>query len=761
MRKILKCFFAIFCLISLNSCLWISNAEWLKLKNNIGAEVNYGIVKEYYSHKLFPVTSNSRSVVSPKKLFVKAGDQLFVTVKGAIFLSSREKSNIIYTHEKNGQNFGYVERNSQILMQIPLESEIQYRPRNLLSMQLQDYVLSSSNNNVTLINQRVRDELSDRNIMCISSGFKFAYQSLQDTYGQNSASTSDFTCPIDFFDPQNCCVYGGYGLEIQIAGNIIDLPQSLYENFPMKQKSSAESKIFYSAKGGKATSLPYLPAKNLYAIEFTTPISGDINIRLADKFRGFVGNFDVKLSINGSRTEIADKVNDSYVELIVEDANGQNVESHNISKKNSSIKISKDGEVKLAFRENTDYFDNVGFYDVQITKTSNFSGFIADSLGYVIDPIFREVDKATEMIYDNLSASSFLNKIVRILLVLYVMSFGMMHLLGMVQRTNSEVVIRVIKIAVMLTLISEGSWNFFNQHLFSIFKDGGAWLLSAVVGLETSTGDISAFDYQRDTGEYFRFVDAGLLQFFHGDNIMKISSFLWIFPVGWLVIYVMFYGLLMFFFVSIEAIIAFMLGFIGLSFLISLAPIFFCMMLFSQTRQMFESWYNYSFALTLQPVLLISFIIFINGLLFIIYESILSFQVDWGVVFSFPIGLVNMDFYGYVTKGATLSNNFFVKHLEMMFVDQFTGILPKVLVYYLLIGILKKSGDVIADISGFLTNTRFGSVALMGKGSASDNIVQKALGTIGQDADSRSRVNHQGNRQSAINRNTTDRLGGE
>lgn len=233
--------------------------------------------------------------------------------------------------------------------------------------------------------------------------------------------------------------------------------------------------------------------------------------------------------------------------------------------------------------------------------SSKFSSVIYNEL---VKPLRDKYNKLTKIIYSKLITNTMLQKIARTCLVLYVIIYALMFLAGATQISAYDIVIRVIKIAIVLTLFSPTSWNFFNDNLFNVFINGADYLIASAVGVSSSVGNVFAFidpifDKYTNT-QFWSLLAIQLLQVQNGLAFFAVMTL---------------YALLLYFRSILEIIISYCLAFLGLAVLVSLAPFFITLILFERTRGMFDNWISYLFYYMMQPTILLVFFLLIDQLM--------------------------------------------------------------------------------------------------------------------------------------------------
>lgn len=263
---------------------------------------------------------------------------------------------------------------------------------------------------------------------------------------------------------------------------------------------------------------------------------------------------------------------------------------------------SQSGEVYI--RPKPNLFDDVSG-TVQITASAFaynpvFSNYIKL---YVVDPMLEKFSEASELMFKNAASSSFFQNLIKVSLTIYVALYGLFFMLGATQIKHSDLVARVIKIAILYALLREDSWKFFNSYFFTLFRDGSDELISKVLGLS-------------EGNNFFYFIDEAMGRFFNSQTWLAIMAMIVQFGVGWfLVALILIIGMIMFLLVMADVIIGFLLSYFAIALLIAMAPLFLVFMLFSQTRAMFTQWMKLLFGFMLKPVILIAIIAILHTLI--------------------------------------------------------------------------------------------------------------------------------------------------
>ena len=100
------------------------------------------------------------------------------------------------------------------------------------------------------------------------------------------------------------------------------------------------------------------------------------------------------------------------------------------------------------------------------TSTANFEGFKGKIKGAAIT-IFKNMTCYKGLGGEGNCTNFF--TYIKAILILYIMTFGMMFLLGMVKISQTDLVIRVIKIAFVSGLMNDSTFEFFNTYGYKLF----------------------------------------------------------------------------------------------------------------------------------------------------------------------------------------------------------------------------------------------------------------------------------------------------
>ncbi|MBQ4874981.1 MAG: type IV secretion system protein [Rickettsiaceae bacterium H1] len=248
------------------------------------------------------------------------------------------------------------------------------------------------------------------------------------------------------------------------------------------------------------------------------------------------------------------------------------------------------------------YWDNAGGYAINFVKGAK----LADNRE-ILENIRKEVitiliDEGAKKLFKKITGDNVYIDFVKALLVLYIAFTGIVYMFGMVQQPYSDVLIRIIKIAIIMQLISPYSWEFFYNNLAIIFVEGIAQLIMII-------NSHSGVEFNPDAP--FAVFDRMLDIFFSGVVWgKKMRAFIWTYPpvLTCLVLLVIILIIISYVFVMVYACIIYLTSMIGIAVLISLIPILFLTLLFSKLPNTFENWLKQAMSFAFQSIMIFTLV---------------------------------------------------------------------------------------------------------------------------------------------------------
>lgn len=255
-------------------------------------------------------------------------------------------------------------------------------------------------------------------------------------------------------------------------------------------------------------------------------------------------------------------------------------------------------------------------------------GILTEISGFIKDV----TETATESVF-----SAFINNpdyqfAVGAVLTLYVAIFGAMFTMGIVQATFGQVLMRLLKFALITALLVEG-WGFFNDIVVRFFNDGTDELICAVMNIAAGQS-ANASNCMLSTGEIAPFyrIDRVATFLIHPDTIVAImgSATSGVYSFG--MTGLMLLAFLGFIKLLVDALQTYAIAFVVRSMLLGLAPIFFIFLLFERTKNLFTGWINLLVSFSLNPILLFTFLSFMIVMIQSATYNMMNVQLCWASV---------------------------------------------------------------------------------------------------------------------------------
>ena len=246
------------------------------------------------------------------------------------------------------------------------------------------------------------------------------------------------------------------------------------------------------------------------------------------------------------------------------------------------------------------YSDNSGQYIVTIKsgfKDYN-TNFLDNLVNDITDIIFGDrtstkninafEDRSSALVpklYNRIIKNPNFKAVVRILCILSVMILSINFMIGTSRISSVELVSQTAKISAIAMLLStDQSWRFFNDYLFTFFIEGSSFLKDLVMSKSTSHSIITLI--------------------FSVNTVMKLFALCFTSLLGPIYVLIYLFALCFFAFSIFNTYIAYIISIMVLGLIIIMGPIFISMILFKQTRYLFDNWIKQMMYYALQPMFL-------------------------------------------------------------------------------------------------------------------------------------------------------------
>ncbi|WP_339046462.1 type IV secretion system protein [Candidatus Mesenet endosymbiont of Agriotes lineatus] len=294
------------------------------------------------------------------------------------------------------------------------------------------------------------------------------------------------------------------------------------------------------------------------------------------------------------------------------------------------FEIKGTGDVYYGVRDNGDgYENNIGYFEtltfvekdvpetiswlVNRTKKYIFKAFYGPSFD-VNNPNNNLSGGAVGIVYEGIIKNSSFISLTKVTLLLYVTLYSLFYLLGMFRASQAEMASLIVKISIIIILIGPNSWIFFNTYLFPLFTKAPIELINIMTGQQSSNTD-------------FKFLDLSLYRFALPQTWLQILSLLFTGPVGWIAVFLIFWGLIMLIGCLFEAVMLYFISIIMVALLLSMAPMFIICILFQRTKAIFDSWIKLLAQVAMQPVVVFASIAMLNQAMTGVLYGLFNFDI--------------------------------------------------------------------------------------------------------------------------------------
>lgn len=292
----------------------------------------------------------------------------------------------------------------------------------------------------------------------------------------------------------------------------------------------------------------------------------------------------------------------------------------------------------------SNYEDNDGGYTITVLSgVAGKKGLIQQ----VIEDFTKVMHDVTERIYKGLTGNLGFITMVRAFLLAYVALSGVLFMMGMLRMHISELIIRLFKLGIVATLISETSWEFFNTYLFSFFTVGAQSIATLITKAAfTYSEEFSATNSDvYGANQYILPEDIHAVSVF--DNVLNMLISPSIHKKIWAMLFYKYYFVyLLFMYVCIaililaiiRSVMLYVVSVMLVALLLVISPIFLIMTLFQMTKQLFDDWLKQLLSNALLLIVVSVAMAIMVNLILNQLEKILYYKVCWEVIWSLKLG---------------------------------------------------------------------------------------------------------------------------
>ena len=427
----------------------------------------------------------------------------------------------------------------------------------------------------------------------------------------------------------------------------------------------------------------------------------------------------------------------STVDSIIADANGK-----------GSITAPSNGEGGyLWLKINNapdDYQDSFGQYTVSFLSSVSHGAFFDNVLNPLFEGLKTKIKTASITIFKNMTCyqgiggqgncTNFFNYI-KGMLIIYIMFYGAMFLLGMVQISQTDIVIRVIKVAFVSGLMNDDTFYFFNNYVFEFVTEFSDSIIANMSGYSMFSGATSV-------SNPFMFMNEVFTKIFLSPTFAAQMMALLSMGINGVIYFIlMFVCLAIIIIVGFRAIAVYLMAYFAIAVLIGIAPLFLTFILFERTRYLFDNWVKFTFRYMIEPTIMLAGIIILTQLFTIFLDYVIGYSVCWkcGIPFTIPFPSIpgfNPAFldvplfcfnwftpWGFDYRSSSMGAN-----MQNMII--------LLMLAYCMWGYIEYSGKIVARLAG-----ASGGPSATGMGAAMSNAMENyALSKYGLDKANRDRV---------------------
>jgi type IV secretion system protein VirB6 len=391
-----------------------------------------------------------------------------------------------------------------------------------------------------------------------------------------------------------------------------------------------------------------------------------------------------------------------------------------------------------------DYKDSFGQYTVLFLSSVKHGGFFDDVLNPLFEGLKTKIKTASITIFKNMTCyqgiggqgncTNFFNYI-KGMLIIYIMFYGAMFLLGMVKISQTDIVVRVIKVAFVSGLMNDNTFYFFNNYVFEFVTGFSDSIISNMSGYSMFSGATSI-------SNPFMFMNEVFTKIFLSPTFAaQMMALLSMGINGVLYFILLFVCLAIIIVVGFRAIAVYLMAYFAIAVLIGIAPLFLTFILFERTRYLFDNWVKFTFRYMLEPTIMLAGIIVLTQLFTIFLDYVIGYSVCWkcGIPFTIPFpsipgfnpAFLNVPlfcFNWFTPWGFDYRSTSMGANMQNMII--------LLMIAYCMWGYIEYSGKIVAKLAG-----GSGGPSATAMGAAMSNAIEnKALSKVGLDKANRDRM---------------------
>ena len=349
--------------------------------------------------------------------------------------------------------------------------------------------------------------------------------------------------------------------------------------------------------------------------------------------------------LKSDTNECADEDGNSRWVFVYDSPNGQ------IFKKDDTSYHTANEKIKITFYDQF-YLDNKGGYKIQFIKGAlqqKDSGLLAGIVTemedflfgseYYDDKLGKTIKKSgiVEFMYKAVLKDQYVHRIITIGFVLYIAFFGMAFLMGVVELSKKELMMRILKIGLVMMFTSPTAWQMYNSYVVLFFKNGMDSITTMMIDSYSSIiessyrekGIISVGGFKAGTN--FLYID-GLIKDLLSDPATKKIFSLLNMQNGkgfFAIIYIPAIYFLIFYFIyaMLDVALKYIINILKICIGLALGPVFIFFSLFEKTKDMFKNWLAFMGSRSLEIIILFALLHPFITIMDVLFKEMLRFGV--------------------------------------------------------------------------------------------------------------------------------------
>jgi type IV secretory pathway VirB6-like protein len=328
--------------------------------------------------------------------------------------------------------------------------------------------------------------------------------------------------------------------------------------------------------------------------------------------------------------------------------------ANNLGDKTQSSRYRMSFKIRDTYDNN--YTNNSGSYSIKLTvlnSSNNGLGLVKKVLDIIMPKITGSPDDPatpenefnyplSSGIYSSIINTTFYKNILQMTIILLITFYGLGYLIGINEMKHSEIVKILLKIGIVYVFTSPKlGWAWFETFFIKFFVDSVDMLTFLTAQIFENSQELASKLANNDfsnKGILFLSVDKVLDTLVTSAVQNKITALIFSSIWGWVYFLIMLHSILLYFYAIANSVLLYITCQIINNILLSLAPLFFIMIFFNITKEIFDNWLKALIGFSLQQIFLIMTLSFFNIMFLEFLKYAIGYRVCWQEILSFKIG---------------------------------------------------------------------------------------------------------------------------